>query len=686
MTTEQIERDFRNWADPDAATRSSKGKVRVGELGGHGNGGKCYLTQMFQDHAMLYTARNARGSKYGVRGGSVVFGYVPNRRFGRSFRVDDVPRAVENALSNIGISADSLPKMVRETLRTASGFTFVCGVQPKDWVGRKVVENLLQNLVVHHQMTTPIQLCSVYVVINGRLHNDGKPLRPPSIEPMPDHSQPRTLPVPAKLTDPVSRQTVYTTTEGQSETGRLEIRTSEKNMRLGRGGPRQWRHTLDFHTNRSGIIGRTSMLKLDVESSYRDYLYCDCYLDGLDPYQQNERRDLAESPLTRAVESWISGQVRAYCRELEAAEKQKIRAQDRDQLSRINEWLDQWKNQFMSELMQGFYGPGEDEAPRRTRLLPTGTPASVQIVCTNDLAGVGVYFRPKVKFFDAQGRRIRPVPYKWLSTDNNVAMADEDLMQIQTFSPGQTRLSAMTMDGKLKSNEIPLEVVQIQEIRVVPQEVTLQAGSRCRLEAICTLAKGAEATGVNLTWLEDDSSVARVSSSGMVYGASIGQTKVTAVDDSCKSDVPALVRVTAGKDSGRGEHRGKAKPIILVSEIDTAPEDEEPAVFRQDEPPVMQRVRDVERNIWWINLASPFARLYFNDSRYGVESEAWRMYHIERYIDIIVEICLANAPDSDETLDFDTWVFRSGEIEADIRKRAIESLVPFIKTGELSYR
>ena len=108
-----------------------------------------------------------------------------------------------------------------------------------------------------------------------------------------------------------------------------------------------------------------------------------------------------------------------------------------------------------------------------------------------------------------------------------------------------------------------------------------------------------------------------------------------------------MVIVTPGKGTGEGTHRGRGYPIILISEINIAPEEEQPAVFRADEPPIMQRPRDVDNNVWWINLASPFARLYFADNRYGVQSEAWRMYHIERYIDIIVQIALTNGPDSE---------------------------------------
>ena len=412
---------------------------------------------------------------------------------------------------------------------------------------------------------------------------------------------------------------------------------------------------------------------------------CDCYLDALDEYQQNDRRALAESPLTRALEAWIGGKVREYCREFEAREKQKIRQQDKDQLSRINEWLDRWKNQFMQELMQGLYGEGGGGGRPPGEGLPSGKPVSIQVSTTHTRAGVGVYLRPTIKFFDSQGRMVRPTPYRWVSEDNNIAMVDKDLMLIETFAAGETEIYADTLDGKLRSNKIPLEVVRILEIRVVPQEIALPAGTRRHLDAICKIQNGENVSGVNLTWLEDNPSIARVSSSGMIYGVNPGQTKVAALDESCRSDIPAVITVTASEGTGGGTRRARGYPIVLISEVNTCPDEEQPAVFRADEPAVMQRTRDVENNVWWINLASPFARLYFTDKKYGVESEAWRMYHIERYIDIIVQIVLTYGPDSEETFGSSDWIYRAGELEAEIRKKAIESLVHFMQSGELCF-
>jgi len=58
------------------------------------------------------------------------------------------------------------------------------------------------------------------------------------------------------------------------------------------------------------------------------------------------------------------------------------------------------------------------------------------------------------------------------------------------------------------------------------------------------------------------------------------------------------------------------------------------------------------------------------------------MYHIERVIDVMVQIALAHGPDSEESLGSRDWIYRAAGLEAEIRTKAIESLRSFIETGE----
>jgi len=100
-----------------------------------------------------------------------------------------------------------------------------------------------------------------------------------------------------------------------------------------------------------------------------------------------------------------------------------------------------------------------------------------------------------------------------------------------------------------------------------------------------------------------------------------------------------------------------------------------------DHPPVWQRPQDVDRNIWWINSASPLARLYLD--QYGHESREWRLYHLERYIDVIVQIALTHGPTDKESLSVSDWIMKWGAQVAEIQAAATANLSGFIESGEL---
>jgi hypothetical protein len=676
MSSQMIEENFRIWADPEAARRGGK---TVTVQGGHGNGGKCYMTQMFEDHAVLNTVKRGKGCRYGVVGGSVRFGYIPDRERGRDFPISDLKPDLDRLLADAGCSIRVLPKEATDALNAAEGFTLIRGVGAKGYEKGIPVSHLIENLEEHPQMIRTLEFCKVYVIANAKLQNDGKPLAPPRIQPMQGAEEPRIIPIPVTLKDPHSDQSVSTTTGGSLPAGTLKLLTSAVSMRYGKKG----RHNV-VYKGRSGYIGYVPVLSLDVQSPYRDHIYGECFLEALEPFKQNERGPLANSPLVRAVERFISHQVEMYAKEFESRERRRYEQEEKNAISKMNEALDRWKNRFLDDLMRGMWGTGVGPPPPPPPL-PTGKPAKLELTLSHSRSGIGVAFRPALKFFDNGGTRIRPVPYRWVSEDTNVAIVDEDLLVVNTFAVGRTILYAQTLDGRVVSNKVTLEVVHIEKIRISPADLEMQTGSRQKLEAICRLAGGEETSSVYLEWVESNSNVARVSAAGLVFGFSPGETEVTAGDDICTAESPCVVKVTPGQGVDRGDRRGRGYPVVLVSgEIDRDPDTKEYIHFSKDDPPVAQRPQDVDRNIWWINSAAPLARLFLDPGKTcGYESREWRMYHLERFIDVIVQIALTHGPTGSESLSPRDWVFQWGFKVAEIQAAAVADLSGFIANGEL---
>jgi hypothetical protein len=678
FTSSTIEERFRYWADPNAVGRN---KSLTDLQGGHGNGGKCYMTQMFGDCSYLTTVRSGKGNRYGVAGRSIKFGFVPSVSEGKDFAVSDLKVELSKALSALGTSIDDLPGDATKSLNVANGFTLVLGINPLDIGNKLPAKELTERLISHPQMIRTLQLCSVYVVIDGRALQKGIPLALPEIPPMRGAEQPRVIPIPESLKDPLYGNLLSTTNNSTYARGTLTLKTSDRSMRW----TRKFRHCVNYK-GKSGYFGSVDVPELGVTSSYCDHIYGDCELDILDEYKTNERRRLADSPLTRAVEKWIAEQLDLYAKEFELRDKRRIGQEDRNSLAKMNEALDRWKDKFLQTVMDSLVGPGRDGVVTPPiNVLPSGRVSRLELLLSHSRAGVGVALRPSLKFYDSKGNRVRPVPYRWTSDDTNIAIVDEELSVVNTFAFGKTEIRAETLDGRYRSNPVQLEVVRINEIEIVPERLDLNAGSKASLKAVCSLATGETSSDVYLVWTESDSNIARVSPAGVVFGFQIGETEVAAGDNHCVSKKPAKVIVRQGTGGGKGGNQGgKGFPRILVSEIDTDPETGEEVKLSPQDPPVYQRVQDVDRNLWWINSAAPFARMYMsNEKGYGINSREWRIYFLERYLEIMVKIVLNFDMQQGQELSFENWMQRWDDTAANMQTFASESLSSFIDSGIL---
>ena len=674
IDSDVIEQNFRRWADPEAATH------RVGSSnvqGGHGNGGKCYMTMMFEKFALIHSVKNGLGNRYGVRGGSFRFGYMPDRIMGRSFAVDDVEYELEKALQDIGYSLNLLPRSAIDTLRVRKGFTLVTGYGPKGY-HRRTAQSLVGVLSGHPQMIRTLHLCDVFVMSQGRVLAGANPLTLKKINPDP-YINGKMLDIPSELVDPQTEETVSTTNEGTLARGRLILWTSDRNMRYSL----KFLHNM-IYESQSGYIGYTPMVELGVQSTYINRIYGKCQLVSLESAKLNTRDQLANSPLTRAVKEFIYSKVTELAHEFELRDKRSYNQREKSELSRLNEILDEWKNKFLSEYLGAGVGPNGGTTPPKppTPPYPSGIPARIEVSLDHSRAGIGVSFRPQIKFYDDQENRIRPVPIQWMSLDTNIAWVDSELNIVNTFAKGETKLWAQTLDGSLESNKVLLRVLKLRTIDLQPSSVTIASGSRQRIQALCTLSNGDTISDIALIWTEDNPVVARVSKYGMVFGGSPGITTITAGDDSCMANNNVEVTVTEGT-GGEGNERGLLYPRILISGADSDPDTKDEVNLSRDDPPVLQRPQDVDRNIWWINSSAPLAHIYLDQKQgYGYGTREWRIYHIERYIEIIAQIKLISDPDLDR-MDAETWVTNWGQYVADVQAEAASSLSQFIQSGDI---
>ncbi len=416
-----------------------------------------------------------------------------------------------------------------------------------------------------------------------------------------------------------------------------------------------------------------------ARTTWVDRMYGECHLDELRKYETNDRRDLAESPLTRAVRAWVKDQVLAYEAEFRKKERLRVSQEQQEALRRQNEFLNKWIQKSLEEELSAT-GSGGDKGrarPPQPRPLPQEAPVSVEVSSPFSRAGVGVSLNLKVAFRNAEGKRVGAVPFMWNSSDWAVATVDSDIHAVVTHTPGVTSVWIETLDKKLRSNAVDIEVVNIKSISIRPSELTIQAGKIHQLEAIVHDRDDREFSDVYLTWLQDDSAVVSVTATGKVIGRRQGTTTIQVgddnyTDDSCRCIVTVI--------PSTGTDGGKNFPKIILSEIEPDPlnPDGEPCRLSPQDGPVHQPTpQHVENNIWFINMTCPLAKYYFE--KYGADSVEWRAYHLERFVEALVKIKLNNLYQETEDISFDEMERQWREQASEVQTRAVEELARFLE-------
>src|SRR5579862_9666709 len=135
-----IDAALKVWGSPTAAKKGTE----VATFGGHGNGGKFYMRQMFR-HACMITYLNGLLN---------VFGFDAHHKYGFDKKNTNRPMLLEDALRFAGLGMLAIPKEVRKRWKKnpkRAGFSVVRGSHPLRFSGRATIQGVLEGLRYHPQ-------------------------------------------------------------------------------------------------------------------------------------------------------------------------------------------------------------------------------------------------------------------------------------------------------------------------------------------------------------------------------------------------------------------------------------------------------------------------------------------------------------------------------------------------------
>jgi hypothetical protein len=353
MTRTDIEKAFKRWGDPNAAKRGMK-KTTMKVYGGHGNGGKFYMRQMFKESRFITY-------KEGLLN---IFGFSDNKKYGYAKGYQDKKIAPSDALKFAEIADMPFPQHIKQkVLSGETGFTVVQGIGPEGVKSKFRVTREVDRLKNHPQSHRILLRSNVSVVYNS--HSLYGLLKPDELPPLEDFSEPRVIVVPEELKVRHGHEVVAVQmANSKYPPGRLVLRTSSET--LNRGSRFGELNRIDI-LGEIGVIGSYQLIEMGVTSfPHAAFIYGEfgpasdgdtsILEDEANDCVTNDRSKLAVNDMTRALIEWIAGEVDKLANDIAALDKERQKANQKQITSRFNDVLNSWKNKHMSKIMSDIFG------------------------------------------------------------------------------------------------------------------------------------------------------------------------------------------------------------------------------------------------------------------------------------------------------------------------------------------
>lgn len=353
MTRVDIEKALKIWFDPEAAKRGTGKKV----YGGHGNGGKFYMRQMFRESRFITY-------KEGVMN---IFGFSENKRYGFAKGYQDKKLKPKEAMAFAEI--DNLPitdELKQKISKGECGFTIVQGVGPESIKSKFKLAREIDRFKNHPQARRILERCNVSIVYNN--HSWNALLKPDELEPMESFKEPRIIHVPEELTVRSGSEVVKVKLSNQKyPPGKLILKTSSE--ALARGSKLGELNRIDI-LGELGVLASYQLTELGV-TGFPDaaFIYGDfapandgdasILEDRSNDCVSNDRVHLVRNDTTRALLEWIAGEIDKLAGEITALKREKEKANQKEITSKFNDVLNEWKNKHMRKIMSDLFSGAE---------------------------------------------------------------------------------------------------------------------------------------------------------------------------------------------------------------------------------------------------------------------------------------------------------------------------------------
>src|SRR5207253_4220921 len=160
---------------------------------------------------------------------------------------------------------------------------------------------------------------------------------------------------------------------------------------------------------------------------------------------------------------------------------------------------------------------------------------------------------------DVNGNTLSGRTVTWSSSNTSVATVSSSGL-VSGVTPGSATITA-TSEGKSGTSFITVTNIPVATVSVSPPTASIQQGQTVQLTATPKAASGNTLSGRTVTWSSSNTSVATVSSSGLVSAVTPGSATVTAASEGKTGT--ASITVTAPTGGSQFRH------VFVVTEENT---------------------------------------------------------------------------------------------------------------------
>lgn len=340
MSESDIVGAFKRWGDPEAAKRGNKS---LKTFGGHGNGGKFYMRQMFNTSYFITY-------KEGLLN---MFGFNESKKYGFVDNYKSKAMSPDEAIAFAGLDKLYIPKIAIENIRSnKNGFTVVRGTGPANMPNMLKVNFVINNLVSHPQSQRILSRIPSKVIYNDKIFMEKLEIE--ELAPLTGFEYLEPIEVPSVLTyEAHNERQEIVLADNKYPNGTLKLFTSE--IPLTRGSKYGEWNRIDV-LGELGVIGSYKLHEIGGMSFPQAvFIYGELEVPilekpGVDSVQ-NDRAKLIDNPMTATLLEWVNVQIIDLCKKIGDKERQERDEKMKDISSSLNNFLNQWKDKFMSKIL-----------------------------------------------------------------------------------------------------------------------------------------------------------------------------------------------------------------------------------------------------------------------------------------------------------------------------------------------